>query len=77
MPADTPAVLVALIAQPVMAEDLSVEVVRLVRCVVHVELGSCVLLTKIWSVSEARPCFFVKRGLGTLAVDLPWYRKKM
>lgn len=38
--ADAPAVLVALVAQPVVAQDLGVKVVRLERGVVHVALGA-------------------------------------
>lgn len=38
--ADAPAVLVALVAQPVVAEDLGVKVVRLEGRVVHVALGA-------------------------------------
>jgi predicted transcriptional regulator len=36
---DAPAVLIAFVAQPVVAEDLGVEVVRLEGRVVHVRLG--------------------------------------
>ncbi len=42
VPADAPAVLVPLLAQPVVAEDLGVEIVRLVRGVVDVVLGPLV-----------------------------------
>ena len=41
MPSHAPARLVSLVAQPVVAEHLGVEVVRLVRRVVDMELGSC------------------------------------
>jgi hypothetical protein len=37
---DAPAVLVTLVAQPVVAQDLGVKVVRLKRGVVHVALGA-------------------------------------
>lgn len=40
MPADTPAVLVPLLPQPVVAKELGVEVVRLKRRVVDVTLGA-------------------------------------
>lgn len=40
VPADAPAVLVALVAQPVVTQDLGVEVVRLEGRVVHMALGT-------------------------------------
>jgi hypothetical protein len=42
MPPYSPAILVSLLSQPVVAEDLSIKVVCLIRGVVDVELGTLV-----------------------------------
>lgn len=42
MSSDTPAILIAFLPKPVVAKELRVEVVRFIRRVVNVELGSLV-----------------------------------